>query len=1039
MSSADFQTGKRVRVKSAPDRIGVLVGEVKLVAGRRRWDVQFPQSLQQFPERNLELIVENETIEDLIRNLNFGGAKHLRGAITHSRLTGRLADVIYSMEATNTEFFPYQYKPVLNFLDSPSNGLLIADEVGMGKTIEAGLIWTELRARMDAKRLLVLCPAFLREKWRSELLHRFGVRAEICNANELLGRIREVENLTLDDFAIIASLQGIRPPKDWESSDQKSGAGELARYINELAADAPIFDCVIVDEAHYLRNPDSQTHKLAHLIRPVTVNILLLSATPVQLRSDDLFHLLNIIDGENFEFKKSFDEVLSANSPLLRLASALRSGKCSIQELEEGVKACMSHHLLADSRQLKDIFDNFPSASELNDVDYRIRLADRVERVNLLANVVNRTRKRDVHGDKVTREPSAPTIPMNEVERAFYNQVTDSVREYCKDYGFFEGFMLTIPQRQLCSSMPAALRAWIKKTDKFDEDIIYETLGGEVEESCGPPIKREGESIGPLVQKLSSLAKSIGNYEELRANDSKYNQLRQLLKDYWTKNPGKKVILFSYFRETLAYLRERLADSNIPASLLMGGMGDLKEQTIDEFRSTHGPQILLASEVLSEGVDLQFSAIVINFDLPWNPMRIEQRIGRIDRIGQKQDRIMIYNFFYEGSLDDRIYNRLFERLDIFRYALGDLEAVLGERIRSLTYDLLSHDLSENQELERIEQTRRAIARQRQLQEDLERDAVQLQAHGDYVLNRVTAAKELQRYINGASLWVYVRDYLQQHCPGSQLTRTSDELLTAEIRLSVEGCNGLQRFIDKHRGAGRTALASSSSKTVTCVFDNKVDFGQKKHEVINQSHPLVRFVANQVNMKDFHQATALTLSSGQAAGVAKGRYLVIAKRWSTRGARTVERLVFRALPIGHGAQLDDEGAEKLVNAALSFGEDWHYAKAHLEATELAGVHDELEIRLDDEFEEYAGQMAMENDDRVDFLIKTLTGQVGRQVQSRRDAIEKLRVAGNDRIIKLNQSMIKKLEEKCEQRIAVFNQQRKIHSEPQDVISGVFNVV
>ena len=1039
MSSADFQAGKRVRVKSAPDRIGVLVGEVKLVAGRRRWDVQFPQSLQQFPERNLELIVENETIEDLIRNLNFGGAKHLRGAITHSRLTGRLADVIYSMEATNTEFFPYQFKPVLNFLDSPNNGLLIADEVGLGKTIEAGLIWTELCARMDANRLLVLCPAVLREKWRSELLHRFGVRAEICNANELLDRIKEVEDLTLDDFAIIVSLQGVRPPKDWESSDQKSAAGELARYIDELAVDDPIFDCVIIDEAHYLRNPDSQTHKLAHLIRPVTGNIILLSATPIQLRSDDLFHLLNIIDGENFEFKKSFDEVLSANSPLLSLASAIRSGKCSIQELAEGVDACMSHHLLADSRQLKDILDNLPSASELSDVDYRIRLANRVERVNLLSNVVNRTRKRDVHGNKVTRVPLAPTIPMSVVERAFYDQVTASVREYCEHYDLFEGFMLTIPQRQLCSSMPAALRAWIKKTAKFDEDIVYETLGGEVDESSGHPIRREGDSIGPLVQKLSSLAKSIGNYEELKANDSKYHQLRQLLNNYWTENPGKKVILFSYFRETLVYLQERLAGNNIPASLLMGGMGDLKEKTIDEFRSTNGPQILLASEVLSEGVDLQFCSVVINFDLPWNPMRVEQRIGRIDRIGQKQDRIMIYNFFYEGSLDDRIYDRLFKRLDVFHYALGDLEAVLGERIRRLTFDLLSHNLSENEEIEKIEQTRSAIAQQKQQQEELERDAVQLQAHGDYVLNRVTAAKELQRYINGASLWIYVRDYLQQRFPGSQLTRTSDEPLTAEIRLSVEGRNGLHRFMEEHRGAGRTALVSNSSKAVTCVFDNKVDFGQKSHEVINQSHPLIRFVANQVNMKDFHPAIALTLSSGQAAGTAKGQYLVIAKRWSTRGARTLERLVFRALSVGHSARLDDEGAEKLVNAALSFGEDWHFAKAELQATELARIYGELETRLDDEFEEYEKQMAMENHDRVDFLIKTLTGQVDRQIRSRREAIEKLRVARNDRIVKLNQAMIRKLEVKREQRIAVFDQQRKIYSEPRDVILGVFNVV
>ena len=165
-----MQPGQRVRIKSAPDKIGVLTGEVQIVGGRKRWRVQFSDGSQRLPEKNLELVVENESIESLLNAGNFGSASNLRGAITHARLTGKLADVIYSMESTNTEFYAYQFKPVLNFLSSPSNGILIADEVGLGKTIEAGLIWSELRARENAKRLLIICPAVLREKWKKELL-----------------------------------------------------------------------------------------------------------------------------------------------------------------------------------------------------------------------------------------------------------------------------------------------------------------------------------------------------------------------------------------------------------------------------------------------------------------------------------------------------------------------------------------------------------------------------------------------------------------------------------------------------------------------------------------------------------------------------------------------------------------------------------------------------------------------------------------------------------------------------------------------------
>ena len=116
---------------------------------------------------------------ELLTRSRFGRAADLRRSLTFLHLSGRLANLVYSMETTNVDFYAYQYKPVLSFLESPSNGLLIADEVGLAKTIEAGLIWTELRARYDARRLVVFCPAMLREKWRDELRERFGVDAVI--------------------------------------------------------------------------------------------------------------------------------------------------------------------------------------------------------------------------------------------------------------------------------------------------------------------------------------------------------------------------------------------------------------------------------------------------------------------------------------------------------------------------------------------------------------------------------------------------------------------------------------------------------------------------------------------------------------------------------------------------------------------------------------------------------------------------------------------------------------------------------------------
>jgi superfamily II DNA or RNA helicase len=1031
-----MQPGDRVRIKSAPDRIGVLTNDVQIIGGKSRWVVQFADAKQRFPEKNLELVDELESIENLIEAGNFGSARHLRGAITHARLTGKLADVIYSMESTNTEFYAYQFKPVLNFLSSPSNGILIADEVGLGKTIEAGLIWTELRARENAKRLLILCPAVLRHKWKSELNHRFGIRAEICDAANVLERLKDTSRAN-ESFALVASIQGLRPSKNWEDHTVDTNSAKLARFIEEEASTKELFDCVIVDEAHYMRNSESQTHKLGQLIRPATKNIVLLSATPIQLKSDDLFHLLNIIDNENFEYKSAFDNVLNANQPIMELASWLRSGNCSIDEFKLGIANCLAHHLLKDNRQLKDLDSSPPIQSELNDVNYRIRLANRIERINLLGGVVNRTRKRDVKEHRVVRDPQAPQITMNDIERNFYEAVTERVRQYCERYDQFEGFLLTIPQRQMCSSMPAALRAWQKKIGLIDDEILSDTLGIDSDaEKYEQKIRKEA-TAGPLISELSSLAQEIGNYELIKQNDSKYNTLKNTLQEYWRSNPGYKVVLFSFYRETLKYLLERLKEDGVNAQILMGGMGDTKDQIVQDFKEKEEIQILLTSEVLSEGVDLQFSSTLINYDLPWNPMRVEQRIGRIDRIGQKADRILILNLFYEDTIDDRIYNRLFKRLDIFTHALGDLEAVLGQKIRNLTYDLLRHDLTKEQEKQRIEQTASAIANEKQNQEELETEAAGLAAHGDYVLNKVSAAKEMRRFIDGENLWIYVRDFLKRKYRGSNLVEKDG--LSIDIDLSSDAKNDLKHFLETSRDAKSTNLAFNAiGKPITCKFYNNVDLSRREYEVINQYHPLVQFAAQNTDPESFHQVIATKLQHPNKSELDSSKYLFLIKRWSTTGAKTEEKLIYRAINLATGQALSEVLSEKLIMAAISHGSDWLEVKSEIKGDDLIAHYHNLEESLDNEFEDYQKQMRLENEDRIDLAISTVNGQIDRQIATKQSSINTLTEKGNHRMVKLFEAQIKNLESTRENRTLDFNLRRKINNEPRDVIMGVIYV-
>src|SRR6185437_1080314 len=244
---------------------------------------------------------------DRLGHGRLGTTDELRHALSQIRLSGRLSDTIYSMEATNTDFHAHQFKPVLKLLASPSGGLLIADEVGLGKTIEAGLIWTELRARYDARRLLVICPKTLCRKWRSELAQKFDVGAEILDATDLDDLLRS-SDLRRRSFAVICGMQGIRPPRAWDDPEVgiNTGAAKLARRLRDLAEEPPPFDLLVIDEAHHLRNTETRTHELGQLLRSLAEHKVFLSATPIHLRNRDLFSLLRLLDPENFADERQF-------------------------------------------------------------------------------------------------------------------------------------------------------------------------------------------------------------------------------------------------------------------------------------------------------------------------------------------------------------------------------------------------------------------------------------------------------------------------------------------------------------------------------------------------------------------------------------------------------------------------------------------------------------------------------------------------------------------------------------------------------------
>lgn len=1036
-----FRAGQRVRLKSNPGRTGTLSGERIEHRGSTRWEVHFEDGSQFVPELALEPVTASASSPyALIRDLRFLRPRDLRAALTHCRLSGRLADMIYSLDTTNTDFLPYQFKPVLSFLDSPARGILIADEVGLGKTIEAGLIWTELRSREEARRLLVLCPAMLREKWKRELRDRFSVNAHICSAAEVLDHLRTASESPQAEFALIASLQGLRPSSGWDDDDgdtAPAGASGLARFLLDRADEDPLLDMVVIDEAHYLRNRETQTARLGRLIRPVTENLVLLSATPVQLRNTDLFNLLNLLDSDTFPFEWSFEAALAENAPIVALRDRLLKGTMSEQEYVDALQAASVARSFNRSELLDDLLKDAPSAPQLADPAIRLQLAERLDRANPISKVVSRTRKRDVQEKRIVRAPVTLRATMSAVEKHFYDDVTARVRDYCAGREEREGFMLTIPQRQMCSSMAAACRVWKDRATDLDleiEEIVWEAFGDDAQGGGG--------GMKPLIAELARVAREAGDFAALRASDSKFRLLQEHLAEYWKRFPGAKVVLFAYFRGTLQYLRERFDEMGVRACLLMGGMD--KDAVLTEFAVPDGPRLLLASEVASEGIDLQFSSIVVNYDLPWNPMRIEQRIGRIDRIGQKAERILIWNIVLADTLDDRVCTRLLDRLNVFEQALGAAEGILGEQVRSMSYELLRHRLLPAEEDQVIEQTRLALFNNATLQERLEEQASRLVAHGDYLQIKISAARELNRYVSADDLSTYVRDFVEHHFDGTQFVADGADGRQFEIDLGPVARADFAVFLEQERLQGRTRLAMPGSGRLVCRFENRLGAHQSGVEVISQYHPLVRWVGRRMRALERTRhapVAALRVDAGLVQGALPGQYVFAVQRWTISGERTAERLVFAACRTGSQSSdgfLAADDAERLVTTASLKGEDWIDASGELDGAQLAALFADAVDSLDHRYREYVHRAETENRDRIGFQLELVERHARTTIEALQQQIAELRASRRTRTIRANEGRIRKARERAEDRSARLRARLNLTHESRLAAGGVIEV-
>lgn len=603
-------------------------------------------------------------------------APRFGATLTRAKLQSKFANTLFSFRATRTTFRPYQFKPVLKLLQTGKARILIADEVGLGKTIEAGLIWTELEARREADRVLIVCPAGLVGKWKEEMDDRFEfdlVELDTASLRTFLEKHRQ--NRLPRRQAYICSIERLR---SWEG-------------IEELDDLPPEFDLVIVDEAHSMRNLDTKSYALGTRLTEWADNLVFLTATPINLRQEDLLNLLELLapgdygDIRDLELRLEPNRII--NAVAARLVEKGVSGRELSARLDELKRTALGAPLMQrpEFKLLKEVLakDNLKPRDVVEAKRY---LAD----LNTLSTVITRTKKVEVDDRKSKRVLDRHEVRWTQVEVDFYDEYLQWCRERAKAMGRPLHFAMQMPLRLASACLPMARRAVLEP--KAFGDIT------DADSADAPVVRLEPHA------KLIAAAKRLPEDVDTKFDDL-YKELREL------HQQGRRALVFTHSRPTLAYLKQRL-EVAFRVEVMHGGINrEQRRRIMAEFRAG-GYDFVLANRVASEGLDFEFCSAVVNYDLPWNPMEIEQRIGRIDRIGQVEEAMLVVNFVNEATIDERILSRLLDRIGIFESSIGPLEPIIAANAPRALEIGFDFSLTPEQREQKMHEVETAIEEQR---------------------------------------------------------------------------------------------------------------------------------------------------------------------------------------------------------------------------------------------------------------------------------------------------------------------------------------
>ena len=976
------------------------------------------------------------TINERLQAGHFGKISDLKRLITYEKLRGKLHEVIYSMEAAQIDFYPYQFKPVLKFINSPTDRLIIADEVGLGKTIESALIWIELQARRNAQRLLVVCPKILAEKWQDELRSKFLLDARVVGFADLKKEVAILKKYGPGhSFILIATYTGLRPPKAElhllneppDEAKKSSPKTEFLRDMHHWFLDYAPFDLVIFDEAHYMRNPATTTFHLGEGLAASAGAVLCVSATPVNNSNTDLHSLLRLTDESFFETQGLFEELLEANRPAVQASNALARIPTDMTLLESAISGMSKSSYISKSPLFKEFLERLEQLDQ-GDKTELTRLQDLAEKLNLLGGYVNRTRRVQVKENRPVRDPKVLTVEYSSEEMQLYSAILQLVRRRCLlDRRPFHVFQVLGLQLRAASCLP--MIAQEIREGRFGDpgDLLGEAMGEDVYDDIFDDDPEEEFANAGIVKLLDY---------DFEKNDSKYHELQRMLT---VLVPKEKAVIFAYYRPTLAYLQRRLTADGIQVAMIHGGIpNDRRWDEIDRFKDPKGPRVLLSSEVGSEGIDLQFCRIIANYDLPWNPMRVEQRIGRIDRVGQQAKHLSIVNFKVKNTIEERLYDRLHEKLARFANSLGDLETVIGKEVQNLTVELLSKELTPEQENTRMEQSSLAIEQRLIQVQALEESGDTLIALSDYVQRKIEEDKEKGRYIKPDELEDYMIDFFEREFQGCEINSNTPIEGCFRVCLTYDAHSSLSAFIGDDRSLSARPLRQREFNiTFRRHILQRLPISQQRSlHFVNHLSPLIRWMTkvNQERAHEFFDVSALTVIYPD---LPPGDFCYRIERWKLKGLSDRETLAYGVRPLNGDTNYSSDEAETIIQHLLRKGMDWDYVNCDFKA--LSSAHTELENELASRFSATVTEFEAENDTTHQMKNQRVKNIFDRRIAQDEQRLDTLRKAGRDsRVIRMTEGRLNAGIKNREKRLHELEEKAKTEPEQAEVAAGIFRV-